>query len=159
MNTRLALIEAQRKILKRLAELENAIGDLYEYYASRFPATLTLWTTLVEEERAHALMLHSLERQLDAGYVFWNLGQFNVDTVNSEMGRLETLFTKSKDPAFTEREALIAASRIESSVLDSHFYSTVKSDSPEFSHMAKALDDATRTHVNRIQDALHRSVE
>lgn len=154
MNTRATVVEAQRKILKALAAMEDRIGDLYVSYGERYSSTRDLWGLLVEEERNHALMLISLEKQLDAGCLFWNFGPFSVESIVRETSRIEELIAKSKDPAFEEREALMTASRLETSVLDSGFYSTVKSNSPEFRHIAKAMDEATKIHVNRVQEAL-----
>jgi hypothetical protein len=154
VTARSAIIEAQRKILKVLAVLEDRIGDLYASYSERYSYTRALWVGLVEEERSHALMLASLEKQLDAGFMFWNLGLFSVENITSEIRRIDELIAQSKEPAFEEKEALFTASRIETSVLDSGFYAAVQSDSPEFVHIAKALNEATKTHVNRVQKAL-----
>ncbi len=141
----------QRKILSELADLEIRISLLYKAYEALFPAAASFWGDMAKEEVRHAAMLLSLNKDLDEGHVFWNIGQFNEAVIKEQRDLIDAELKRTHDYNVTVHDALDAAIRIENSLLESHFYSTVKSSSTAFPHIAKALTIATQTHLRKLQ--------
>jgi hypothetical protein len=146
------IVTAQRSILLNLAACEDLIGDLYEAYERLFPASSPLWAALASDERSHARVLTALSRLLDDGHLFWDIGLFRENAVASQVAVVRTALERARQRLPTEAEALRTATRIEAALLDSKFYSLVRSDAKEFTCIAGILSRATNAHMQRLRD-------
>jgi hypothetical protein len=144
----------QRSILNGLANLEARIGVLYKAYDALFPSELSIWGIMANEELAHARMLESLNKELDEGHLFWNIGLFGEAAVAEQTTVVDAALKRAHDFNVTEHEALEVAIAIEKSLLERHFYTTVKSDSKVFPHIASALLKATEGHIRKLQQKI-----
>jgi hypothetical protein len=149
-----SVVPFQRKILANLAEWETRISELYDVYATLFPGDGALWKQMASEERKHAEMLESLNQELDEGRLFWNLGEFSEQTIGDQLAIVNEAMQRARDFNVTEHEGLDVAIHIEQSLLEAHFYSTIKSDSKVFPHIAKALTKATEAHIRKLQNKI-----
>ena len=155
MDTKTKIIESQNKILDALSACETSIGLLYDKYAKRFFGTSTFWTALAEAERTHAHLLDTMHRFLDKGCLFYNLGKLNADEIKPIMTFIEESLKEADDKSLTLKNALSNALRIESSLLDAHFYDIVKSDASEFAIIAQRLSSETSKHLDSIRQVFN----
>ncbi len=152
MNAKEKTITVQRDIIKRLIELELQISKLYETYAARFPVHSSLWLGLSKEEKKHAAFLKGVERNtLDQGYLLQNIGGFSTDLVKPTIEQVETEIANAEKLAYKSEDAINYAIKIESSLLDSHFYDKVTSDAPGYKAVANVLVTETRKHLDEIR--------
>ena len=148
------IIEAQRKVLNDLAAHELTISELYDLYAAMHPQNSSLWSALAKEEQMHSSMLTSLNKLLDDGNLFWNIGQFSNKIVAEELAAVHDAMNQARNNNPSETECLEAAIRIEASLLESKFYSVVTSDAKDFAFVCQALSRATEMHLQHLKDKL-----
>ena len=148
------IIEAQRQVLTDLAAHESMIGELYDMYAAMHPQSSSLWSALAKEERAHSTMLLALNKLLDNGHLFWNLGQFSNEAVAEELMIIHTALDQARIINPSEAECIKTAIQIESSLLDSKFYSVVTSEAKDFAYVCQALIRATEKHLQKLKNKL-----
>lgn len=152
MDNKEKAIAVQRDIIKKLTELELQISKLYETYAARFPVYSTLWLGLSKEEKKHAAFLKGIESNtLDQGYLLQNIGGYSTELVKPTIEQIETEIANADKLAYKIEDAINFAIKIESSLLDSHFYDKVTSDAPGYNAVAKVLVTETRKHLDEIR--------
>ncbi len=151
MDVKNKIIQSQKKIMDALVECESHIGQLYEKYAERFPEMRVQWSELACAEKVHANLLQTMHRILEKGSIFRNLGKFSDQAIQPMLELIEDSLKKADSPDLTQKEAVAIALKIESSLLDSHFYDVVASDAPEFKIIAERLSADTRKHVDLIR--------
>lgn len=144
----------QRSILNGLTNLETRIGVLYKRYDALFPSEFSMWGSMANEEMTHARMLVSLNKELDEGHLFWNIGLFGEEAIAEQAAGVDAALKRAHDFNVTEHEALDVAIAIEKSLLERHFYTTVKCDSKVFPHIAAALVKATEGHIRKLQQKI-----
>jgi hypothetical protein len=148
------IIQSQRKILNDLAAHEAMIGELYDMYAAMHPQSSAMWSALAKEERGHSSMLTSLNKLLDNGSLFWNLGEFAGANVAEQFRVIHTAVNWARGMKQSESECLRTALSIESSLIDSKFYSVVTSEAKEFTYVCQALSRATEKHLQQLKDKI-----
>jgi hypothetical protein len=148
------VIAAQRKILGALAAWESRIGELYDIYAKLYPLNRRLWQALAAEERQHAALLLTLNQELDAGHLFWDIGKFGEDAIAPYRDFVDDAIEKVLSNSLSDSEIMETALAIEGSLLEARFYVEVTSDSPRFVHIAKALVNATDHHIGRLKTVI-----
>ena len=153
------VIESQRKIIDSLSDCEIHISSLYKRYAERFPETKTKWLDLADTEKTHSDLLKTMHRILNKGSIFYNLGKFDKETLQRVESLINESLKNADNPGLTFNEAISTAFKIETSVVDSHFYDVVKSDAPEFKLLAERLSADTREHVEVIRNRFHKEMK
>ena len=146
--------EAQTKILNSLVEGELAIAELYQIYSGQDQQLRTFWAELSQEEKMHAGVLKGLLKVLDQGHIFLGIGRFLKEDVAGFLESVGREVTEVQNGNYSRHRAIRHALQIESSLLDAHFYDVVKSDSPEYQHIAEKLAGDTQKHIERIQQYL-----
>ncbi len=154
MDTRAAVQKAQREILQNLVRRKQGIGVLYQQYATQFPDMGEFWTTLAREEAVHARVLEALDRVLDEGYMFWNIGQFRPEAIEKESAVVKQALNQAMTGNLSERDAVFSAMQIETSPLESKFYSQLKCNAPNFDRVARKLTEASGEQLARINAQL-----
>ncbi len=157
MDIKEKVIESQRKIIDDLAECEVHVGMLYDKYAAIFPAMKTEWSGLATAEKTHADMLKSMHRILDKKSLFFNLGKFGKEATSQLLDFINEAIKSADKPGFTMQDAVNAALKIETSIIDAHFYDIVTSDAPEFKIIADRLTADTKKHIKAINEYLSRN--
>lgn len=148
------IIQSQRKILNDLAAHEAMIGELYDMYAAMHPQSSSLWSALAKEERIHSSMLTSLNKLLDKGSLFWNLGEFAGENVAEQFAVIHTAMSWARGMKQSESECLKTALHIETLLLESKFYSVVTSEAKEFTYVCQALSRETEKHLQQLKDKI-----
>ena len=152
MNEQVA--EAQRNIISNLAGWESAIAELYEKYAAALPELADFWGKLAKEERSHAALLNGLLKKIDQGFVFLNIGSFEWESIEREIHVILKALHAINTEGVTAKTALLTAINIESTLMESSFYSKTRSTDPSFKYVADALTSATKEHFSRLQAKL-----
>jgi hypothetical protein len=148
------IIQSQRKILNDLAAHESMIGELYDMYAAMHPQSSSMWSALAKEERGHASMLTAMNKLLDNGNLFWNLGEFAGANVAEQFAVIHTALSWARGMKMSESECLKTALRIETLLLESKFYSVVTSEAKEFTYVCQALSRETEKHLQQLKDKI-----
>jgi len=151
MNVSEKIISAQRRILDRLIEWEDLVGQLYKRYALLFPEQGPTWRQLAREEQIHAGALGAIRKLLDAGHVLENIGQFDGDLIEHEVGDVRRALKRAQADNLDLREAIKTARQLESSIIESQFYDVVTCRAPEFERIAKRLRDDTTKHIEKLR--------
>lgn len=151
MDIKNKVVESQRKIIDSLAECELQIGKLYEKYAVRFPEIKTLWLCMATAEMTHHDLLKTMHNILNRGKLFYNLGKFSDEAIQPMITLIKDSQKNADLPDLKAAEAIATALKIESSLMDSHFYDVVSSDAPEFQIIAKRLSSDTGKHVEMVR--------
>jgi hypothetical protein len=154
MDNTAAIQKAQHEILQCLVRWEKSIGALYAQYARAFPSMSKFWSNLAVEEAGHARLLQAIEKLLDEGQIFWNIGQFTPEALHKELAFVDDAIDRAIHGKVGAREAVFAAVKIEAGMLESRFYSVIQSSSPGFAAVAEKLVRATENHVERIRAQL-----
>ncbi|MDD4869724.1 MAG: hypothetical protein PHR77_04125 [Kiritimatiellae bacterium] len=152
MDIKNKVIESQRKIIDALADCEIHIGSLYEKYAVKFPEMKTQWLGLANAEKTHYDLLKTMHRILDKGSIFYNLGKFGDKALLQMESLINESLKNADNPGLTSGDAISTAFKIETSVIDSHFYDVISSDAPEFKIIAQRLSADTKKHVEAIRN-------
>ena len=153
------IIQAQRQILNDLAAHESMIGELYDMYATMHPQSSSMWSALAKEEREHSSMLTAMNKLLDNGNLFWNLGGFAGANVAEQLTVIHTAVDRARNSKPSESECIETAVRIEASLLDSKFYSVVTSEAKDFTYVCQALSRETEKHLQQLKDKIAEKAE
>lgn len=157
MDPRTTIRESQQRILRGLEDCEGHLATLYRLYGRAIPFEQHFWDSLADEESAHAQMLTRLHAVLEKGHLFFNIGRFNEAAACAMQSRVDTFMASARSRPPSMREALLAAQELETSMIDSRFYSTVTSDDPDFQRIADVLVRSTEHHIRRIREQLARN--
>ncbi|MEI6809400.1 MAG: hypothetical protein WCN95_11825 [bacterium] len=158
MTSKEQVTKAQRQILELLASYEEVIAALYTTFAKHLPDYKEFWQHLAKEEVGHAQLLRGLNKFLDRGFLFKDIGRFDIAEIQAKILEVNSLLQVVKSNSITAEDAIAIALKAESGILDGPFYKIVTSDAPEFRIIAKHLSDATERHANDVSDlfiALH----
>jgi hypothetical protein len=153
MNMKTKIGESQRELLNHLAAFEASIAELYDEYAVVLPSDSEFWRTLASEERVHEVFMRGMSLLLDRGFLFYNLGRFDIQSVDALAAEIaaELVAAKTRDAAVTASHALGTAFFIEKSIIDGHFYQVAESSAPEFSIIATHLFQDAKIHLKRVR--------
>lgn len=154
MDTKKVVMEAQGKIIDSLVTCEESIALLYSQYAIILKEMEPFWSHLAQEETKHAAMLNSLHRILERGHIFYNIGKFDETSVKAIIDRIKSEVAMAEKKMISKMTAIETALHIETSLIDGHFYDTVKSDAPEFRHIAERLASDTKKHIKAIEEQI-----
>jgi len=154
MDVKNKIVQSQKKIIDALSGCESNISLLYAKYAVKFPEMQKQWSDLSKAEKMHANLLQTMHRILDRGIIFLNLGKFSDEAIQPMVALIEDSIKKADAPTLSRNDAISTALRIESSIMDSHFYDIVNSDAPEFKIIAERLSADTKKHVDMVRNNL-----
>lgn len=139
-------MEDQTVVVDLLARNEEAISELYEAYAYRFPDYEDLWTSLANDERKHASWIRNLSSYVEEG-------RFNIAAIQSFSKYLDCELAKAQDPNMLLINALSIAKYIEEALIERKYFESFEGDSVEVKHILRDLAIATEKHLDRVQRA------
>ena len=145
------LSTAQRRIVDRLIEWEELVGDLYKRYAIRFPEQGPAWRQLAREEQTHAGALGAIRKMLDAGHHLEGIGEFDSEIIDQEVADVRRALKRAEHSELRLDEAVKTARQIESSIIESKFYDVVTCKAPGFARIAERLRDDTMRHLEKLR--------
>lgn len=153
------IISTQADLLGLMVSLEEAASSLYHAYSIRILDAKHFWAKLADEETKHADMLRSLYKTLGSGSVFYNLDRFKKENIQADIDFIRMAEFDAMHGKLTPNKAVNVALKLERSIAESAFYSTAKSDAPEFKRIAEALIIRTREHIKLIEAEAARVID
>lgn len=154
-----SVISLQADIIGLMVSLEEATSSLYQTYSARCQDSKDFWEKMASEETRHADMLRSLYKTLEDGKVFYNLDRFKKENIQADIDFIRIAEFDALHGKLTPNKAVNVALRLERSITESAFYSTVKSDAPEFKRIAETLVGQTREHMREIEAETGRVID
>ncbi len=148
------LKENQIKTIEVLASHEEAIGELYRKYSSKFPDYEQFWLGLAEEEVLHTKWIRELRDDIEEGTVFFNEGRFNIVGVQTSLNYIKKQIVDSENQEISLPFALFLALDIENALLERKYFEIFEGDSVGLKHVLQDLAEATELHRDRIEKAL-----
>jgi hypothetical protein len=150
---------AQAEMIGRLVSLEEAVSGLYNTFSERLEECSEYWAKISAEEMQHAAMVRSLYRVLDSGHVFFNVERFNSREL---LGQIEWILDLDYDARYADLSrytAINTALMIEQSLAERKFYTTVKSDAPEFKFVAERMTAHAAEHLKHLEEECARTID
>ena len=146
-------LEHQTTVLELLAAHEEALADLYIAYARQFPEHGELWLGLAREERDHTRWVRTLSPHIQRGLVVFPEGRFNVVAVTRSLDYIRQQIVATDHGYLSLVNALARAYDLENALLDTGFFTTLKTDSAHLKKVLRALSYATERHKGTIAAA------
>ena len=144
---------AQLNVLfEQLVDIESEVERLYRIYAERFTATKELWTSLAGEEAHHASWLRELQLEIIEDAIPVDIERFSSEDIDDTRTKVQNALAEST--VVTERQALETAQGLEDNIIEQKFYSVVPETIPPMVRVYHVLDEATRRHRERIEEAM-----
>lgn len=144
---------AQANMLGMLIAMEEAASRLYIAFSERVPG-YSIWGVMAAEELQHATMLKTLYKLLEDGKVFYNVEHFNRKTLEEITAFIQNAEFDARHEKLSRHQAVCIALKIEKSMTEHGFYSTVTSDAPEFQIIAARLVQLTKEHVVKLDEEM-----
>jgi rubrerythrin len=150
----MTLQDAEIHELEMLAKHEEAIGDLYDAYATAFPDQGDFWSTLANEERGHAAWIRMMYSKVEDGVIEIGEGRFNAKAIETSLGYVKRWITDAQHSAVDLQTALSIALDIENALIERSFYKVYDTDNETLRQVFNALVEGCRQHRARIVESL-----
>ena len=145
------------EMLEKLAQHEEAIGQLYDTYSGIFPSLFDFWTLLSQEESQHANWIRTLGKKVaEDPKLFVNEHRFNTVAIDTSLDYLQKEIGKATMKPVSIIEALTAAFYVEQSLIESKIFEVFETDSVELKHLFQQLQKDTVKHRIKVREALDR---
>jgi len=151
MDPKQTVFLAQTEIIDALAACENNISLLYHEFSQLVPEMRDFWNCMSHAEKIHATMLLSMHKLLDSGYILFGIGRFNQNLIRELDSYVCQELRNCEEKAIFSKYALSVAIKIESSLIDSHFYEITTSDAPQFIIVANHMRNESASHLHALQ--------
>ena len=144
-----------RDVVDAMAAHEDAVGDLYDLYAFKFPHAADLWHSLASEEYGHGRLVRALgERSGDADS-FGDAGRFDLQTLRTAVAEVrEQAQLAESGGAVDLRAALSTAVQIEDGMIESRVFAVLAADTPQVQAALERLRAETERHSRRLHEKL-----
>ncbi len=147
---------AARQVVDALAEHEDAIGDLYDAYATLLTATASFWQGLSAEEYGHGSLMRDLaarEHELD---VFVDARRFPLAQLRRATRDVRDQIELAGSSGVTLVQALETALGFEQEMVEREAYQVFASDSLNVGRVLKHLRVSSERHRDSIRELLMR---
>ncbi len=138
------------ELVPLLAEYELTIAALYETFASVLPESKEAWTAFADEERLHAKWINTLYIYLKQGKISPEQTKFTVRSVKTALAFIKNQIEKTKNEKPDLIQALNTDINIESSLLESAFFTVFHLNVPEAQKIRDRLKKETESHKERF---------
>lgn len=146
----MSLTEHQDLIIESLSSNEEAIGQLYEAYAVKFPDYADFWTALANDEKAHANWIRSLATNIEQGSLFFDDRRFNKAAIRTFSDYVGQELAKVQQQMLLIN-ALSITLYIEQALIERKYFEVFESDSPHLKSVLHDLAAATERHVEKVR--------
>lgn len=143
--------EVNEQLIQLLAQQEERLAQLYHQHALHFPNG-DFWKNLSVEEEIHKQWVMTLAHSSE------NIGikedTFRIPALKTMLDFIEE--TKQKSKNFSLYQALGTSLNIEQALLEKNFFEVFETDSPSVKITFRNLAEATKAHVQRVEEELAR---
>lgn len=144
-------LEVVLKEIEVMAAIEIAIARLYKKCAELFHESTDFWTELSMEETGHAQVLSELAGLMrELPHEFRPGKTCAPGALRNFVSRINANFEKLDNPAITERDALLMAYQMESTVIDRNYTEVVETDHLGCAAGLQELAEASEIHRDKL---------
>jgi len=144
-------LEVILKEIEVMASIESAVARLYSKCAKLFPENSDFWMQLSMEETGHARVLSELAvlmRKLP--HEFHPGKTCAPEALQNFLSRINANFEKLDSPAIKERDALLMAYHMESTVIERNYTEIVRTDHWGYAEGLEVLAEASKVHRDKL---------
>jgi len=146
--------QKQSKVVEMMATYEEAIGQLYDRYGEKFHKFRDFWLQLSAEEAEHAKCLRLLNQKVQEGIVHIKPNRFNESAIKTSLSYVKRLSLEVEDASTNLLKAISLAVYIEKTLLENKGFEVFEKDCPEMKQTLLLLAEATKEHLDRVEEAL-----
>jgi len=149
---------SQDEVLEMLAWLEEAIGALYAGCAEVFRGDpiSELWHGLFLNEMDHAAMVRKVKSVLREKGEPFSIAGVEKETLEMDINNVLDAEYDVRKGKMDLETAIKTALDIESRLADGRIYRSIRSDAPEFTVLARQMEEMSRRHVTDLSAMLSR---
>jgi rubrerythrin len=147
--------DAQIHELELMARHEEAIAELYETYAEKFPDYKEFWERLAKEEASHANWIRDLHAKVENGAISFGHGRFNIKAIDRSLSYVKQWTTDAEGGWVEPLQAMSIAHDLENALIEKNYLDVREADTEEMKKLVSKLREATGEHRNRIAEALN----
>jgi hypothetical protein len=145
------ITKAPEEILDAMKEHEQAIADLYELYARKFPEYEDFWTELSREEVQYAGWLEKLQYHIENSAEDFVVERFPVGAIEHSTEFVKKQMDTAQQPDFFLINALSTALRLEEALMESKYFEVLETDSAKTKHTLTMLAQSTQAHYQKVR--------
>jgi len=142
--------EQIEEFIRLLQKYELSIATLYETFATILPSSRRAWLAYANEERLHAKWISVLHAQMNNERISFEQTKFTTQSIRTAIEYIESQIDRVKESETDLKQALIIATDIEKSLLESAFFTVFKLSGPKAKEIQSRLLDATATHIKGL---------
>lgn len=146
--------QQQNEAMEMLARHEEAIADLYDTYARKFPEFKSFWQDLSAEETQHASWIRQLIWRIEDGSGHINKAKFQAEAIDSSLDYIAELSNQAEKTDFAVKNAFTLALNIEEAMLEKKYFEAFEGDSPQIKQLLLRLAEATQNHAETIRKVI-----
>ena len=144
--------EKQTDATEMLATHEEAIGGLYQAYATLFPDHESFWSGLAREETEHARWIRDLASGA-AGSALLDQKRFRTEAIQTSLDYIRNLTRQASNQNIELTGALSTSLDIEKALIERKYFEILQGDSEEVKRTFEALTRSTEAHIERVHKA------
>jgi len=149
-------LEMVFKKIEIMAGIETALARLYKKCAGLFSESYDFWTELSRDEIDHASVLSELAELMRKMPDKFRPGKtFAPKALENFASRIQANMEKLDSPAVTERDALLMAYHMESTMIDRNYTEVVETDHRAYTEGLEILAEASKAHRDRVLKKMH----
>lgn len=140
--------------IKRLAENERLVMELYQLFAKKLPKYRQFWESIAEEERKHCTFLEKIYRLLNENKVEINERIISPKSITDSIDHITTLISvvKKSETEFSMKKAVSEAINIENSMIEHKFFNSFVSKDEQVTKSLQTLEIETKSHYNKLKE-------
>lgn len=139
-------------ILEMLAKNEEEMSELYRLYAKVLPQYKDLWLGLAADETEHAHWIRDFAKGVDKATFVLDKKLFPESAFSYYHDYMQGAMEKASKRGIEPIQAFTAALYMEQSLVESQCFEVVDTGSVDFDKVALRLQQATKGHVQKIEN-------
>ncbi len=142
-----------KEVIQLAVDVELIVGELYEFFSTKFEEDFDFWYRIATEEEQHAALIKGAEELLlkEKNYFTDSLSQLH-DVLKKEVKELKKFVKECKSKTLSRQDAFRIAQKLENSATELHFQKFVtKSPDTKLEQIFQQLAKEDKNHADRIK--------
>jgi 1,2-phenylacetyl-CoA epoxidase catalytic subunit len=140
------------QILDFLRDIELVVAELYRRFSRFFAEDRVIWEDLSQDEEGHAKMVTELKRTLLKNGSPFEVGKINIASLTTYRRGIENNLSRLQRGELGRQNALFIARDFERTLIEHHFYESIRSDSPEYRAIRDKIQKETELHLQKLEN-------
>lgn len=141
------------EVMKLMVEAETTCADFYQACSETFDHDKDFWVRLAKEEFHHASVLEKLSELVTRKPQEFEVGKISpLSALRTFISRVQSDHQKLYRGVLSERDAMMAAYHIESTVVEHKYMEVIKTENSKYLTALEHLMKAEVNHKARIQE-------